>query len=202
MDSSSIYKKVEQYVIDLFENNVNGTLAFHNIKHTKTVVSRTKEIGGHYDLTERDTLVLFMAAWFHDTGHLFTNPVGHEVKSVEIMRNFIKDHSHDEQLAQEVDECIMATRAPRNPVTLREEILCDADTYHFGTKEFKETNKLVLKEMELKNGKIDRNEVYKEALKMLEDHQFYTSYCKEPLNDNKKKNIRKLKKKLSEMNPS
>jgi predicted metal-dependent HD superfamily phosphohydrolase len=199
MDSNSIYKKVEQYVTDLFEDNKDDTLVFHNISHTKSVVNRTKEIAGHYNINERDMLVLFIAAWFHDTGHLFTKPVGHEDKSVEIVNAFMHDHFDDEELTQSVDECILATKAPRNPTNLLQEIICDADTYHFGTKEFKDTNKLVLKEIQLKNGYIDLQRELKGALTMLEDHVFYTSYCRELLEETKQKNIKKVKKKLNEV---
>jgi predicted metal-dependent HD superfamily phosphohydrolase len=199
MDSNSIYKKVEQYVTDLFEDNKDDTLVFHNISHTKSVVNRTKEIAGHYNINERDMLVLFIAAWFHDTGHLFTKPVGHEDKSVEIVNAFMHDHFDDEELTQSVDECILATKAPRNPTNLLQEIICDADTYHFGTKEFKDTNKLVLKEIQLKNGYIDLPRELKGALTMLEDHVFYTSYCRELLEETKQKNIKKVKKKLNEV---
>jgi hypothetical protein len=95
----------------------------------------------------------------------------------------------------------MATRAPRSPATLLEEIVCDADTYHFGTKEFKETNKLVLKELELKNGgRLDRQRAYRDAIEMLEEHTFFTSYCKDLLEEPKQKNIKKLKKKIAEVN--
>ncbi len=201
MDSNSIYKKIEQYVVDLFDKNADETLVFHNLKHTKTVVSRTKEIAGHYDVGEKDMLILYATAWFHDTGHLFTKPEGHEDKSAEIMRDYMKDHTDDNSVIEEIEQCIMATKAPRNPATLLEEIICDADTYHLGTKEFKETNKNVLAELELKNnGRINRYQAAKDALEMMEEHRFYTSYCRERLEEQKQKNIKRLKKKLSEMN--
>ncbi len=200
MDNNSIYKKVEQHVVDLFDKNADETLVFHNLRHTKTVVSRTKEIAGHYDLSEKDMLVLYVAAWFHDTGHLFTKPVGHEAKSAEIMRNFMRDYGDDKTPIEEIEQCIMATEAPRNPDKLVEEIICDADTYHLGTKEFKETNKNVLAELELKNnGRINRYQAFKDAVALMEEHRFYTSYCRERLEEQKQKNIKKLKKKLSEI---
>ncbi|MBA4139176.1 MAG: HD domain-containing protein [Segetibacter sp.] len=200
MDSNSIYKKVEHHAVDLFNKNTDETLVFHNLRHTKTVVSRTKEIAGHYDISERDTLVLYTAAWFHDTGHLFSKPVGHEVKSADIMRSFMEDNAEDKSVIGDIEQCIMATKAPRNPATLLHEIICDADTYHLGTKEFKETNKLVFRELELKNnGRLNRYQANKDAVALMEEHRFYTSYCKERLEEQKQKNIKKLKKKLSEM---
>ncbi len=71
MDTNIIYKKVEDFVTGLFEKYPNNKLVFHNLKHTETVVQRTKEIAAHYNLNEKEMLVLYVAAWFHDVGHLF-----------------------------------------------------------------------------------------------------------------------------------
>src|ERR1700712_2830469 len=124
MDNHNLYKRIEQHVKNLFADNNNAALVFHNLKHTQTVVSRTEEIAAHYNLSNQDMLVLFVAAWFHDTGHLFTEPVGHEAKSVEIMRKFMTANMVDEALIKNIGECIMATQMPRNPATLLQEIIC------------------------------------------------------------------------------
>jgi HD superfamily phosphodiesterase len=192
MDYNLIYKKAESYVIGLFEKMQNEKLLYHNLQHTKTVVERAKEIAAHYNLSERDMLVLYVASWFHDTGHLYTPGFkGHEEKSVDVMRKFMNDYTSDAALQNEIEACILATRIPRNPGSLLQEILCDADTYHFGTKEFKETNKRMREEYS--EEKIDKQEWDENTLEMLNNHQYYTSYCKELLDEKKKNNIKKLK---------
>lgn len=197
MDYSNIYKKTEQHVSGLFEQNQHSTLVFHNLKHTKNVVSRTNEIAGHYQLSEKDMLIVFMGAWFHDTGFLFVKAGDHEVKSVEVMKEFSKKHEVPDEIIHDVALCIMATRHPRNPQGLLQEILCDADTYHFGTKEFKKTNKCAFIEKQNDRGTpTSKNEFNEEALMMLKQHRFYTSYCSDLLNDQKKMNMKKLKKNL------
>ena len=97
MDSTNFYKATEQYVTGLFNDNGKPELAFHNLAHTKNVVQRTKEIAGHYYLSEKDMLAVFVAAWFHDTGYLFTDPRHHEEKSVELMKVFMKTFSADQE---------------------------------------------------------------------------------------------------------
>ena len=146
MDYHNIYKKVESFVRELYEKNQTEDLLFHTLKHTEKVVEHAREIAAYYQLTEKEQFVLYTAAWFHDTGHLFTEPVGHEARSAEIMREFLKSHVDDQQLINEVEQTIMATRLPANPQTLLQQIMCDADTYHLGTKEFKTTNKKIKKE--------------------------------------------------------
>ncbi|MBV9986250.1 MAG: HD domain-containing protein [Chitinophagaceae bacterium] len=189
---SSIYRKTENYIEELFQKMDSSQLAFHNLNHTKTVVQRAKEIAAHHELSERDMLVLFVAAWFHDVGYLFTGAKGHEEKSAELARNFLSINLNDPELITEVVACIMATKYPRNPRTLLEEIICDADTYHFGTKDFKETNKQVFKELMLKEGDIDKEEWNEQTLDFIQQHTYYTAYCRNLLDARKQQNIRKL----------
>lgn len=195
---SHIYKKIENYVTGLYESSHDDTLAFHNLKHTQTVVERTKEIAGHYDLSEKDMLILFAASWFHDTGHLFTEPARHEDMSVEIMHKFMQADTDDAELIQDIGSTILATKPPRNPTTLLQQILCDADTYHLGTKEFKQSNKNAMDELELKSGEVDKKEFNKDTIQMLKTHEYYTKYCKELLTKRKIENMKKLKSKTEE----
>jgi predicted metal-dependent HD superfamily phosphohydrolase len=197
MNTNIIYKKAEDYVRDLFEKNTNEKLIFHNLQHTETVVQRTKEIAAHYNLTETEMLVVYLAAWFHDTGHLFSSGFkNHEDRSVDVMKKFMNDYDNDKELIHSIESCILATKMPRNPHNLVEEIICDADTYHFGTKEFKDTNKRMREEYGLRQETISKEDWDEGTLEMLNSHQFYTEYCKDLLEDKKKDNIKRIKKKL------
>ena len=193
-----IYKKIETYVSGLFEANHNHTLVFHNLEHTKGVVDKTKEIAGHYNLGETEMMILFTASWFHDTGHLFTDPSRHEEMSVEVMTKFMNEQTEDKDLISKISECILATKAPRHPQTLLQEIICDADTYHLGTKAFKDTNKAAMEEHILKTGQHDKSKFTLDTIEMLQTHQYYTKYCKELLTKSKIKNMKKLKGKYGE----
>jgi len=198
MDYNKLYKKIEEHVTGLFDQMSDPVLIFHTFEHTENVVKRTKEIAGHYHVTEDEMLILFAAAWFHDTGHLFTDPSKHEEMSCEIMRRFMAGKVDDEKIIDEIEACILATKFPRVPKNLLQQIICDADTYHFGTKDFKNTNKQAFKEHSLRTGDTDRSKFNEETIEMLETHQFYTNYAKQLLNERKTKNMKKLQKKIAE----
>jgi len=195
INSTDLYKKTEQYVTALFKENPRHELYFHNLAHTLDVVDRTKEIAGHYFLSESDMLAVYIAAWFHDTGYLFAEPEKHEEKSVEMMEQFMKEEANDGQLIEKIKKCIMATRPPRNGNSLLLQIICDADTYHIGTKKFEETNQLVWQELKVREPDLDESEWRARSLDFLTKHQFYTKYCKDLLDKRKKKNMKKLNKK-------
>jgi len=196
MNNNTFYKQTENYVTGLFEKVHNPNLIYHNLNHTETVVERAKEIAGHYRLSERDMMILCTASWFHDTGHLFTDNAHHEEKSAAIMKEFLMSNNGESELVPEIEKAILSTKAPRHPGNLLQQILCDADTYHFGTKEFKDSNKHMREEYILNEGKMDKEQWNKKTLEMLEAHQFYTTYCLNLLEEQKKSNMKKLKKKI------
>ncbi len=198
MNYLDIYKATEDYVKDLFAKQGSPTLTYHNLKHTEYVVNKAKEIAGHYQLSEQDMLILFVASWFHDAGYLFVPPAEHEEKSVEIMESFLKDVDMEEGVAGPAAACIMATKHPRNPEGLLQEIICDADTYNFGTKSLKDTNNLVYQEWKQSNPQAPRLQFDTGTISMLQAHRFYTDYCKENLVKGKMKNIKKLKRKIKD----
>ena len=196
MDYHNIYKKVESFVKELYEKNQTGNLLFHTLQHTENVVEHVKEIATQYQLDEKEQFILYTAAWFHDTGHLFTEPALHEIRSVELMKDFLAKYVTDEDVTRQIGDAILSTKMPRHPQGLLQEIICDADTYHVGTKDFRTTNKLLKKEYTLRNVPEPAGGWNRNALTFLESHQYYTQYCRDLLDRGKQKNINRLRKKL------
>lgn len=197
IDYHNVFKKAETFVKDFFDDNENDTLLFHNLQHTQNVVERAKEIAQQYQLSEQDQFILYIAAWFHDTGHLVTDPAKHEMKSVELMKSFITRYTNDEETIKQIGDAILATRMPRNPQNQVQQIICDADTYHLGTKEFKTTNKQLRKEYELRNIAEPVGGWRKASLDFMLAHEYYTDYCKNLLTEGKQENVNRLRKKLN-----
>jgi predicted metal-dependent HD superfamily phosphohydrolase len=198
MQTIDLYKKIENHVTNLYEkSNVKG-LYYHNLDHAMQVVARTKEIAAHYNVSENEMLILYAAAWFHDVGYLYTDAGNHEEKSSAIMRSYLSQFIADEEVLSAIESCIMATKYPQDPKNLLEEIICDADMYHLGTKNIKDTNKRIRKERLESRGEIfTKTNWLKSTIEFLEAHRFHTSYCKEILEDTKQENIDKMKKKLA-----
>src|SRR6185503_17475172 len=114
MEYTSIAYKAEYFVTTLFEKNQQESLLYQNLEHTRNVVARAKEIAEQYDLSEKDQAILYIAAWFHDTGHLFVEPAMHEIKSIELMKAFLNGLgvNDNDELISAAEKCILATRIP------------------------------------------------------------------------------------------
>lgn len=193
-----IVKQAEERVTAIYDSVPHENLLYHHLEHAKEVVARANEIAAHYELTDKDIIVLNVAAWFHDIGHLFSPPSDHELKSVEMMKEWIADKAEYGDYTDEIEQAILATKLSTEPRSLVQEIIKDADTYHFGTPQFKKNDKLLKKEMTLRKMGSETADWRKNKLMILEAHKFYTSYCKDLLDKEKQANIENLKRKIEE----
>jgi HD superfamily phosphodiesterase len=199
MNYVQLLEQVKEELAQFFRLQENPALAYHNKEHTERVVANAVEIARHYQLNDHDFFVVVTAAWFHDTGYYITGATGHEMKGVAMASEFLKPHGVDEQTIEAIGQCILATMMPQSPKNLLEQIICDADLYHLGTGDFASRNKLMRKEMELlKGASISKTEWRKNAIALLESHQFKTDYARNLLQEKKQKNLAALKEKESE----
>ena len=196
---NDLVKETENYVRDLYKQYHHINLVYHNIEHTETVVLHVLEMAYYYQLPEKDINELTIAAWFHDTGHLVTEPPLHEERSIAFMQQFIRSKTGDHELVNRISRLIYVTKFPTTPNSMQEMIICDADTFHFGLNDFKKTNKAVKKELILRNMNTMVMDWEKNSLALLQKHQFFTSYCIDLLQKGKEKNIRRLQKKINKV---
>lgn len=203
MQIASIIEAAGQYVKAQYQQHPNPNLVYHDLTHTQQVVDAAEQIAAHYRLQEQDRLVVMVAAWFHDTGYLLGNFRDHEDKGAELARTFLQSQQVPETIQQQVAGCIMATKMPQNPHNLLEEIVCDADLFHLGSKHYKERSKVMRQEVTATLGKdISSGAWAGTSLIFLENHQYFTDYCRVLLKQQKEENIawlkRKMEKKLKE----
>jgi predicted metal-dependent HD superfamily phosphohydrolase len=196
MNYPHLLEQVKQHVIRFFKSKGDQKLVYHNLAHTESVVSNAGQIARHYQLGEGDFFIVMTAAWFHDTGYFTGGSEGHETRGAAMAAKFLKETGADDETIQAVSKCILATRMPQSPNSLIEQIVCDADLFHFGTDEFPERNKLMRKEAESRLGtKITKDEWRKGTIRFMEAHHFQTDYGRNLLEDKKRQNLKDLRQK-------
>lgn len=87
-------KQTPIYVSAIFNEHINPVLVYHNLEHTRRVAKRTLKIANYYNLGTTERFILLAASWFHDTGHLFSGPQGHEQQSADIMESFLRERGY------------------------------------------------------------------------------------------------------------
>lgn len=198
MIPTDIVQQASVCVQRLFDEADTSNLHFHSLEHTQNVVNQAVEIGRLEHVTAEELQILQIAAWFHDVGHLNGPPPGHELRSVAAARLFLEEAGIVDQVTiQRITDAIMATKMPHVPNDKLGEIMCDADVYHFGTEDFKRTNKLVRKETKKRELPATVNDWPKRSLKLLESQHFFSPSIRQRLEEGKLDNVRWLKKKIA-----
>ena len=104
----------QKYCNSLLKSEPCIKYPFHNLIHTHEVVANVRHISTQLKLTNREQLILEIAAWFHDTGFSKTYE-GHEDVSKELAWEYLTTQDVDKQILQDVLGCIEATKMPQNP---------------------------------------------------------------------------------------
>ncbi|WP_035086099.1 Pycsar system effector family protein [Aquimarina latercula] len=191
-----ILDKAEDYIFNLFKDNLSKIFLYHNFLHTQRVVNSVKEICEHINIDEEDKEVVLISAWFHDAGYV-RGTKNHEEESIKIFEIFLKGVTLNETKKTKILGCIRATKINKEPANLLEEIVKDADSSHLSKDYYKEVNELLRQELSLlKVAEYSSEEWRIENLKLFtEKHKYYTRYAIEKWEPLKNKNLLNIIKK-------
>ena len=185
--------KAEKFVINLLNEKLNPEFTYHNMAHTQFVVNKATTLAELAKLDDKQTELLLVAAWFHDTGYT-ENPKNHEEASILIAEEFLKNEKCSADDIATISSIIMATKMGVVPNTLLEKIIKDADCSHVGSKDYSDTSELLRKELELTlNKTLSESEWLEENINFLtKKHKFFTCEATSNWEKRKGKNLANL----------
>ncbi|MFZ4620781.1 MAG: HD domain-containing protein [Bacteroidota bacterium] len=197
--SSTVLIKVSKHVNELFDRKSTIAAMYHNFDHTLDVVANVKEIAKAMDLSGDKTEVIVIAAWFHDTGYLFS-PVEHEERSVKLATTYLKKIGYPEKKIAEVAGCIRATKVPQHPKNTIEKVMSDADLLSLGKKDSIEKGEMLRAEIENLSGKVmsEKNWV-KQSIAFFQGHHYHTDYAIQHYSENRERNLKALQAQLEKL---
>ncbi|WP_179352716.1 Pycsar system effector family protein [Winogradskyella vidalii] len=187
---------VEIYVAELLNKQLASTNYYHNAIHTREVVANVKDLATKENCSETETLSLLLAAWFHDTGYIYTDD-GHEEESVKIAKSYLKTQDVPEATQEQIEQLILATKKNFKPTNKLEAIAKDADCGHIASEDYLSTSENLLKEINAKNEyQLSKIEWMRENLNFLKNHSFYSDSAKLLWQPKKERNQLEIQKKL------
>lgn len=189
---SGIAKSAKVHVKNYLSRHLDKKFKFHDLGHTVSVVNAVNTICFETGIDEHEKAILLVAAWFHDVG--YTDRLEeHEDIGALYAEKFLREHNVDERDIEVVKNCIIATHYPQHPFTPLEMILCDADMMHLADKDYLERSQLLRNEWALtRNKHFTDAEWIRINIEFLDKHFYHTAWCKENLENRKRKNIQKL----------
>ena len=191
---------IENYVFNLFKDNLSLDFTYHNFMHTVKVVEAIKTLSAEEQISTDLQEKLLIAGWFHDTGYTKTVQ-GHEKESANIAKQYLSEHNFDENYINEVQDYILITTLNIVPKNIGEAIVKDADNYHLGQTEYPKISELLRDEI----AKICHKEFsdYEWHLEnrnfFLNVHHFYTDAAKKHWQKGKEENLIYTQNKIKEI---
>ncbi len=191
---------IENYVFNLFKDNLSLDFTYHNFMHTVKVVEAIKTLSTEEQISTDLREELLIAGWFHDTGYTKTVQ-GHEKESANIAKQYLSEHNFDENYISEVQDYILITTLNSVPKNIGEAIVKDADNYHLGQTEYPKISELLRDEI----AKICHKEFsdYEWHLEnrnfFLNVHHFYTDAAKKHWQKGKEENLIYTQNKIKEI---
>ena len=189
----NIVQKAETFIFQLFKDKLSSDYIYHNFNHTLRVVNNVKTLIEAEEVSEAETEMLLISAWFHDAGYIHGYE-NHEDNGIKIAIDFLTENNYDPQKIEQISKLINATQLNLEPVEKLEKILRDADNAHFGNRNYFEVCDLLREEFK-HTKKIDFSELEwaHENLKFFNTfHRFYTEYAKQNWQPVKDENISML----------
>ena len=152
-----------------------------------------KRIGKAEGLSKDELFILELAAFLHDVGYT-EKYWGHEEESARIAAEFLGANGLGLEKIALVKKCIVATKFSQHPVSKLEQVICDADFYHFSLPDYQDYASRLKTEWETNLDLFYTDVEWDELnLKMLSAHVYFTDYGENILQQKKALNIAKLK---------
>lgn len=190
---SRLVREARLLAEQVFADPVFAQFPFHNLEHTRDVVDAVKEVGVHTQLTSEEMEAALAAAWLHDTGYM-AGAIDHERQSVAMAKELFQKLDTPVGMVNMVSSAIMSTQMPQQPRSMIDKVLCDADLAHLAGPMCETRSDMLRDEFKAGGESFSDDEWKMRTIAFMQHHHYHTSYGQTVLEDAKKKNIRRLKK--------
>jgi predicted metal-dependent HD superfamily phosphohydrolase len=193
-------KIVDHYIRSLFRDELPGGIKYHDSNHTlhptRGVVAVANRIAISENISEHDRELLIAAAYFHDTGYIREYDKNEPI-AARMAGRILKLIGYKPNEIEKIQKMILSTDLEREPKTHSEKILCDADLDHLGREDFFELDAKIREGRRARGIDVsDDAKWYKGTLEILKTHQYYTESQIKLRAKKKQENIKRLLKKL------
>ena len=187
------YEGACRYVLARLEKELPPNLYYHGLSHTRDeVIPAVDQLSEMENVEANARLMLRTAALFHDLGYV-ERIEGHEIVSARIARQVLPGFGYTTQQINLVCSLIMATRMPRTPQTLLEEILADADLDNLGCADFMQRSLDLRKEWGTLGRQWTDQEWFIRQLEFLTEHRYFTAAARQLRDGQKRENMEQLR---------
>jgi uncharacterized protein len=193
-------KRVDQYVRELFRDELPAGIKYHNADHTlhptKGVVAVANNLARLERVSEPDRELIIAAAYFHDTGYIREYEKNEPI-AARMAGRILNLIGYKPDEIERIQKMILATDPDVEPKRHVEKILCDADLDNLGREDFFELDEKLREGRHMRGIDVSDDVTwYRNTLEFLKKHRYYTESQNRLREKGKQKNTRELIKKL------
>jgi uncharacterized protein len=145
-----LYKTIRSQILQTLGSDLSKDLLYHCLQHTIDVETQAQRIAASENIVDPESVFLLkVATLYHDSGFLVTYKE-HEAASCELAKKQLPGFGLNQEQLDVICGLIMATKIPQTPLTLLEEIICDADLDYLGRNDFPEISNNLFLELKTK----------------------------------------------------
>lgn len=186
------YQKMQKYVFEKLEAELDPRLYYHGIHHTRDYVLPAVEHLAHLENIKGEPLILLLsAAVLHDIGYIVRYE-NNEVIGASIVDELLPGFAYSPEQIEVIKAIIMATALPQTANNLLEKVMCDADLCHFGADNFLILSNNLWRELIEFDYKITQEQWLESTLDFLNSHSYWTTAASIEWNKRKEHNIERL----------
>lgn len=193
------FSEAKDYIVERLIRELPKNLYYHGAHHTFDVVKSVHSLSLAEKLSNADFFILLTAAYFHDAGYIYRYEENEGI-AVKMARQILPEYDYSEEQIKVVENIIMATSNHKEPETLLEKIMCDADHDYFGRHDYQKIAVSLRKELLYYEGEYSDEVWLKKQINYLENkHRYYTKTALETRQPKKEDRIAILKEQLSNL---
>lgn len=186
------FKGLKSHILYRLEHELPKNLLFHPVNHTIEVLDSARELAKREGVVGDGLMLVETGAVMHDTGFLIKYEPN-EREGAQITEETLPSFGYSPNYIDIECKMVLSTALPRNPQTLLEKILCDADLANLGRDDFYIKTELYRKELANYEMVFAPKAWYERTLKFLETHRYYTKSAQALWEEGKQQHIKEIK---------
>jgi hypothetical protein len=197
--TTDLLRETALYIKDYYHSHFDERYSFHNYDRTVNIVRNCDALAVRMNLDSQSLKINHLAAWFLELGYS-ANYENSQENSVELAREYFKITGAEDEIMLQIEESILSTRTPQQPVSTASQILCDASMYHLGSKgAFQDMETLRTEYAAVAKKEFTDEEWFTKNITFIRDHFYFTAGARELFQKRKEKLLEQFEKKLKQL---
>ena len=187
--TTELLRDTALYVKDYYDGHFSEQYYFHHYNRTMNIVRNCDALAVNMNLGRQELKLAHLAAWFLELGYSQDHQ-NYQVKSVELARKYFKTKDLENGIFEKIEECILSTRVPQQPVSVISQIVCDASMYHLAEKDaVQQADALRAEYAEVSQTIFTDEEWLNENIRLISNHFYFTTCARDLFQKRKERTL-------------